>query len=59
MAVRTLPTHTRSASGGRAGAGLLADERGDALWAMERSLRRRGFPSVAGADEAGRGACAG
>jgi ribonuclease HII len=26
---------------------------------MERSLRRRGFPSVAGADEAGRGACAG
>jgi ribonuclease HII len=26
---------------------------------MERSLRRRGFTSVAGADEAGRGACAG
>jgi ribonuclease HII len=26
---------------------------------MERSLRRRGFPAVAGADEAGRGACAG
>ena len=26
---------------------------------MERSLRRRGFAAVAGADEAGRGACAG
>lgn len=32
---------------------------GDALWDMERSLRRRGFSTVAGADEAGRGACAG
>ncbi len=31
----------------------------DALWDMERSLRRRGFTAVAGADEAGRGACAG
>jgi ribonuclease HII len=31
----------------------------DALWVMERSLRRRGFEAVAGADEAGRGACAG
>src|SRR3954464_12760694 len=31
----------------------------DSLWDMERSLRRRGFASVAGADEAGRGACAG
>src|SRR5829696_5060396 len=39
----------------------LADrpDRPDALWDMERSLRRRGFASVAGADEAGRGACAG
>ena len=36
-----------------------ADERPDALWDMERSLRRRGFATVAGADEAGRGACAG
>src|SRR3954469_9413300 len=35
----------------------LAD--GDRLWDLERSLRRRGFASVAGADEAGRGACAG
>src|SRR5919199_339368 len=34
-------------------------EPSDALWDMERSLRRRGFASVAGADEAGRGACAG
>src|SRR5436190_20545274 len=31
----------------------------DSLWEMERSLRRRGFAAIAGADEAGRGACAG
>ncbi|SFO86452.1 RNase HII [Geodermatophilus dictyosporus] len=36
-----------------------ADRPDDALWDMERSLRRRGFAAVAGADEAGRGACAG
>ncbi len=29
------------------------------LWAFERVLQRYGFPHVAGADEAGRGACAG
>lgn len=29
------------------------------LWALERVLQRHGFPYVAGADEAGRGACAG
>jgi ribonuclease HII len=29
------------------------------LYALERALQRRGFRSVAGADEAGRGACAG
>jgi ribonuclease HII len=29
------------------------------LYAMEQALRRRGFGHVAGADEAGRGACAG
>lgn len=29
------------------------------LWALERVLQRGGFPHVAGADEAGRGACAG
>lgn len=29
------------------------------LWAFERMLQRHGFPRVAGADEAGRGACAG
>ena len=29
------------------------------LWALEGALRRRGFAHVAGADEAGRGACAG
>jgi ribonuclease HII len=29
------------------------------LWGYERALRRHGFPIVAGADEAGRGACAG
>lgn len=29
------------------------------LWAYEAALRRKGFGAVAGADEAGRGACAG
>ncbi|MCW2599974.1 MAG: ribonuclease [Frankiales bacterium] len=29
------------------------------LWALERVLQNHGFPLVAGADEAGRGACAG
>ncbi len=52
MAVRSAPSrparHTRA-----------AEERPDSLWDMERSLRSRGFSVVAGADEAGRGACAG
>src|SRR4051812_48454712 len=43
----------------RAAAGLPPDDRPDALWEMERRLRRRGFGAIAGADEAGRGACAG
>ncbi|MFD0822801.1 ribonuclease HII, partial [Micromonospora zhanjiangensis] len=29
------------------------------LYALERALQRRGFRQVAGADEDGRGACAG
>src|SRR3954447_20567472 len=29
------------------------------IYALERALQRRGFRNVAGADEAGRGACAG
>lgn len=33
--------------------------RENGLWAFERVLQRSGFPYVAGADEAGRGACAG
>jgi ribonuclease HII len=33
--------------------------RNTGLFALEGALRRRGFPVVAGADEAGRGACAG
>ncbi len=33
--------------------------RENGLWAYERVLQRCGFPHVAGADEAGRGACAG
>jgi ribonuclease HII len=33
--------------------------RGAGLYALERALQRRGFAAVAGADEAGRGACAG
>src|SRR4051812_39798834 len=40
-------------------ADALTDDRDDALWDMERRLRRRGFAAIAGADEAGRGACAG
>ena len=36
-----------------------ATEGSDSLWDMESTLRRRGFRIVAGADEAGRGACAG
>jgi ribonuclease HII len=52
MALRSTPV--RSASPVTA-----ADERADALWEMERRLRRRGFGAIAGADEAGRGACAG
>ena len=51
MAVRTAPLRTRRT--------IVDDDRPDALWDMERSLRRRGFSAVAGADEAGRGACAG
>jgi ribonuclease HII len=51
MAVRTAPL--------RPARRPAADDRPDALWDMERSLRRRGFTAVAGADEAGRGACAG
>lgn len=57
MAAR--PVHSTAAPVPR-GRRLLGDgERPDALWDMERSLRRRGFTAVAGADEAGRGACAG
>jgi ribonuclease HII len=52
MALRTAPSRPVRRS-------LAGDGRPDALWDMERSLRRRGFSAVAGADEAGRGACAG
>jgi ribonuclease HII len=51
MAVSSVPRPVRRS--------LATDDRPDALWDMERSLRRRGFSAVAGADEAGRGACAG
>src|ERR671928_1394444 len=57
MAVR--PTHSRSSPVVRVRRTIVDDDRPDALWDMERSLRRRGFSTVAGADEAGRGACAG
>jgi ribonuclease HII len=49
MALRSAPSRRSPAD----------EDRSDALWDMERSLRRRGFQVVAGADEAGRGACAG
>src|SRR4051812_49708278 len=53
------PTHTRADPALRPRRPLLDDDRSDALWEMERRLRRGGFEAVAGADEAGRGACAG
>src|SRR4051794_4885121 len=56
MAVRTLHAESSPATRARR---TIVDDRPDALWDMERSLRRRGFSAVAGADEAGRGACAG
>ena len=55
MAAR--PTHTRAAPVLRTRRTIVDEDRPDALWDMERSLRRRGF--VTGADEAGRGVCAG
>jgi ribonuclease HII len=57
MALRT--THPTSSPAVRARRTIADEDRPDALWDMERSLRRRGFEVVAGADEAGRGACAG
>ena len=53
------PLSTRSARSVRAAAVSAAAPDDDRLWDLERRLRRRGFASVAGADEAGRGACAG
>ena len=38
---------------------LTAVRRDSGLWGYERALQGRGFPTVAGVDEAGRGACAG
>ncbi|TFV63453.1 UNVERIFIED_ORG: ribonuclease HII [Bacillus sp. AZ43] len=57
MAPRT--THSSSGPAVRSRRTVADEDRPDALWDMERSLRRRGFDVVAGADEAGRGACAG
>ena len=57
MAAR--PVHSTAAPAPRGLRPIADEERADALWDMERSLRRRGFTAVAGADEAGRGACAG
>jgi ribonuclease HII len=54
MAARPVPTAPRPTGRPRP-----TDDAADALWAMEGSLRRRGFSAIAGADEAGRGACAG
>ncbi len=57
MALRT--THPVSSPATRSRRTIAEEDRPDSLWDMERSLRRRGFEVVAGADEAGRGACAG
>ncbi|MGY1823659.1 ribonuclease HII [Geodermatophilus sp. SYSU D00079] len=54
MVLRSTP-----APGARPRKATPVEDRPDALWEMERSLRRRGFAAIAGADEAGRGACAG
>src|SRR3954467_6382097 len=54
MAARPTPTASRPTGRPRP-----TDDDADALWVMERSLGRRGFGAIAGADEAGRGACAG
>jgi ribonuclease HII len=56
MALRSIHSEASPATRARR---TIVDDRPDALWDMERSLRRRGFSAVAGADEAGRGACAG
>src|SRR3954454_22731927 len=56
MALRSAPS--RPAPAGRARRTVADEDRPDSLWDMESSLRRRGFEAVAGADEAGRGACA-
>jgi ribonuclease HII len=56
MAARPVPARPNVRATARASS---AEDRPDALWDMERRLRRRGFETVAGADEAGRGACAG
>ena len=53
------PTSSRAGTGRPFPAAAVEAERPDALWEMELRLRRRGFSTVAGADEAGRGACAG
>ena len=55
MAQRTTPSQ---AGTGRTATAAVEAERPDALWEMELRLRKRGFSAVAGADEAGRGACA-
>src|ERR671913_421215 len=57
MAART--THPVPSPAVRSRRTIADDDRPDSLWDMERSLRRRGFEVIAGADEAGRGACAG
>ena len=60
MAVRSLsarPTSLRSVSPFRPPRPVVRGEAG--LWAYEAALQRNGFAVVAGADEAGRGACAG
>src|SRR3954465_12092798 len=57
MALRSAPS--RPAPAGRARRTVADEDPPESLWDMESPLRRRGFSAVAGADEAGRGACAG
>src|ERR1700709_1222501 len=54
MAARPVPAAPRPTGRPRP-----TDDDTDALWPMERSLRRRGSAAIAGADGAGGAACAG
>src|SRR5579884_3954115 len=59
MPTRARPASRPARSAQRGGGHRRPGPADGRLWAYERALRRRGLWPVAGADEAGRGACAG